>query len=54
MRAVRVPAHAVHDGEQRGAVADRYRDTVLVFFAISEEAQICVLDVQVSLRHACF
>ncbi len=54
VRAVGVPAHAVHDGKQCGAVADRDRDAILVFFAIPEEAQIRVLDVQVSLRHACF
>jgi len=49
-----MPAHAVHDGKERGAVAYRDRDAVLVFFAIPEEAQIRVLDVQVSLQHACF
>ena len=52
--AVRVPTHAVDDGKQRGAVADRDGDPVLVFFAIPEKAQIRVLDVQVSLQHACF
>jgi hypothetical protein len=45
-------AHAVHDGEERRSIADGDGDPVLVFFAIPEEAQIRVLDLQVSLRHA--
>ena len=35
------------------AVADGDGDPVLVFLAIAEEAQIRVLDLQVTLRHAC-
>jgi hypothetical protein len=46
-------AHAVHDGEKHRVVADRDRHTVLVFFAMPEEAQVRVLDLQGSLRHAC-
>jgi hypothetical protein len=54
VRTVGVSSHAVHDGEQRRSVADGDRNSILVFFAIPEEAQIRVLDVQVSLQHACF
>ena len=39
--------------DQRCAVAHCDGNPVLVFLAIPEEAQIRVLDVQVSLRHAC-
>jgi hypothetical protein len=53
-RAVGVAAHAVHDSEERRSIADRDGDPILVFFAIPEEAQIRVLDLQVSLRHAGF
>ena len=52
--AVGMAAHAVHDDEECRPVADGDGDSILVFFAIPEEAQIRVLDMQVSLRHACF
>jgi hypothetical protein len=52
--AVGVPAHAIDDGKERCAVTDGDRDTILVFFAIPEEAQVRVLDMQWPLRHASF
>lgn len=51
-RAIGVSAHAVHDGEHDGAVGVRNGDSVLIFFAMPDEAQVCVLDLQGSLRHA--
>ena len=45
-------AWAAHDDEQRRPVADGDRDSILVFFAMPDEAQVCVLDLQGSLRHA--
>ena len=46
-RAVRVPAHAVHDDEERGAVARGHRGAVLVVLAIAGEAHLGELE-----RHA--
>jgi hypothetical protein len=53
-RTVRMTAHAVDDREKRGAVGARDRNPILVLFAVSEQAQICVLEVQGRIRHACF
>jgi hypothetical protein len=44
--------HAVDDSEERSPFADGDGDTILVLFAIPEKAQIRVLDLQGSLRHA--
>ena len=51
-RAIGVAAHAVDDREHHGAVGVRDGDTILVFFAMPDEAQVRVLDLQGSLRHA--
>ena len=51
--AIGVATHAVYDREERRVVIERDGDPVLVFFAIAEEAQIRVLDLQGTLRHAC-
>ena len=45
-RAVGVPAHAIHDHEQRGMFRNRGRDPVLILLARAEEADIGVLDPQ--------
>ncbi len=52
-RALGVPAHAVHHGDERRVVVGGDHHPVLVFFAIPEEAQLRVLDLQGTLRHAC-
>jgi hypothetical protein len=52
-RAVGVAAHAVDDREEHRAVVDGDGDAILVLFAIAEKAQVRVLDLQGTLRHAC-
>jgi hypothetical protein len=51
-RAIRMTAHAVDDRQHHGAVGVRNGDAILVFFAMPDEAQVRVLDLQGSLRHA--
>ena len=48
-----VAAHAIHDREHHGAVGVRNGNSILVLFAMPDEAQVRVLDLQGSLRHAC-
>ena len=49
-RAVGVPAHAVDHREQHRAVRVRDGDAILVFFAMPDEAQVRMLDLQGTLR----
>jgi hypothetical protein len=44
--------HAVDDRQHHGAVGVRNGDSILVFFAMPDEAEVRVLDLQGSLRHA--
>ena len=50
---VGVAAHAVHDGQEYCVIVDGDGDAILVFLAIPEKAQVRVLDLQGTLRHAC-
>ena len=52
MGSVGMASHPVHDGEQRRVAIHGDRYAVLVFFTITEEAQVGVLDLQGALRHA--
>ena len=45
-------AHAIDDREHHGAIGIRNRDSILVFFAVPDQAYVGVLDLQGSLRHA--
>ena len=45
-RAFRVAAHAVDHHQEHGVVGGRDRDSVLIFFAVADEADIRGLDLQ--------
>jgi hypothetical protein len=51
-RAVGMATHAIYDRKQRIIAIGDDGDTVLVFFAIAEETQFSVLDLQRPLPHA--
>ena len=45
-RTFRVAAHSIEDDQQHGMLGGRHRDSVLILFAVSDEADIRGLDLQ--------